>query len=149
MVMTSDLTTALCSRFGEGSLEPEATRDETTTFWTPQGKIVEILTWLKTETPQPFPMLYDLSATDLRACKKQLNGHSKFDFSVVYHLYSFDRNAFLRLEVGLEGDYPSPPTVTHIWPSANWYEREAYDMFGIRFEGHPHLRRILMPVTWN
>ncbi|HEY9560031.1 MAG TPA: NADH-quinone oxidoreductase subunit C/D [Anseongella sp.] len=147
--MNSDLTTALSSRFGEGSLEPEITRDETPTFWTPQGKIVEILTWLKTEIPQPFPLLYDLSANDLRAFKKQLNGHAQFNFSVVYHLYSFDRNVFLRLKVGLEGDYPSHPTVTPIWPAANWYEREAYDMFGIRFEGHPHLRRILMPSTWN
>src|SRR3546814_3199433 len=96
--MNSDLTTALSSRFGEGSLEPEITRDETPTFWTPQGKIVEILTWLKTEIPQPFPLLYDLSANDLRAFKKQLNGHAQFNLSVVYHLYSFEDRKSKRLK---------------------------------------------------
>src|SRR3546814_20815663 len=99
--MNSDLTTALSSRFGEGSLEPEITRDETPTFWTPQGQIVEILTWLKTAIPQPLPLLYDLRAKDLRAFKKQLNGHAQLNFSVVYHIYYFDRTVYFRLPVGL------------------------------------------------
>ncbi|WP_225975243.1 NADH-quinone oxidoreductase subunit C [Anseongella ginsenosidimutans] len=147
--MYADLSAALSSRFGEGSVEPETTRDETPTYWTPQGKIVELLTWLKTGIEQPYELLYDLSAIDMRAFGKDLNGRAKFDFTVVYHLFSFGRNAFLRLKVGLEGDYPSHPTATAIWPSANWYEREVFDMFGIRFEGHPHLRRILMPSSWE
>ncbi|HYH57067.1 MAG TPA: NADH-quinone oxidoreductase subunit D, partial [Anseongella sp.] len=129
--------------------EPETTRDETPTFWAPQEKIVEILKYLKTGIRQPYPMLYDLCGNDMRALKSNLNGHSHFDFTLVYHLFSFERNAFLRLKVGLKGGYPSHPTVTHIWPAANWYEREAFDMFGIRFQGHPHLRRLLMPSTWE
>lgn len=147
--MIPDLLAALRSRFGNDIVEPETTRDETPTFWTPQGKVLDLLIYLKTGLSQPFSMMYDLTAHDMRAYKKDLNGHSRFDFQLVYHLFSFERNAFLRLKVGLEGEYPSHPTATHIWPSLNWYEREVYDMFGIRFEGHPRLRRILMPSTWE
>lgn len=147
--MSNDLSTALSSRFGEGSAEPEATRDETPTLWTPQGKIIEILSYLKNEIEKPYRLLYDLSANDMRAYNSSLNGHTKFDFILIYHLFSFERNAFLRLKVGLRGEYPSHPTATSVWPAANWYEREVYDMFGIRFQGHPHLRRILMPSTWE
>ena len=56
---------------------------------------------------------------------------------------------FCVLRWRLAGDYPAVPTITTLWANANWYEREVYDMFGIRFEGHPHLTRILMPLTWQ
>ncbi len=71
------------------------------------------------------------------------------DFTVVYQLLSFDRNEYLRIKVALQGEYPSIRTITDLWPSANWYERELWDMFGIRVEGHPDLRRILMPPWWK
>ncbi|MDA8104923.1 MAG: NADH-quinone oxidoreductase subunit C/D, partial [Nitrospiraceae bacterium] len=71
------------------------------------------------------------------------------DFTVVYHLLSYGRNQDIRVKVPLKGEYPSLPSVADIWPSANWYEREAWDMFGITFGGHPHLKRILMPPTWE
>lgn len=79
----------------------------------------------------------------------QKNGTPGPDFTIVYHLFSFDRNDFIRIKVGLKGEYPSLPSITLIYVNANWYEREVYDMFGIRFEGHPHLQRILMPMTWQ
>ena len=70
-------------------------------------------------------------------------------FAVCYHLYSMLYNRMLRLKVRLPEDDPVVPTVTPVWPTANWQEREAYDMFGIVFEGHPDLRRILMTEDWE
>ena len=74
-------------------------------------------------------------------------------YDVVYHLLSIPHRAELRLKVrvgerGVGADL-SVPTVVGVWPSANWYEREVYDLFGITFAGHPDLRRILMPMDWT
>ena len=71
------------------------------------------------------------------------------DFTLVYHLLSFDAPGRLRLKVGLTGENPVADSITDIWPSANWYEREVYDLFGVRFEGHPNLRRLIMPHDWE
>ncbi len=73
-------------------------------------------------------------------------------FDVVYHLLSIPNQCVLRLKVRVgerREDHPSVPTVTPVWQAANWYEREVYDLFGIIFEGHPDLRRILMPMDWT
>ena len=73
-------------------------------------------------------------------------------FDVVYHLLSISNQSELRLKVrvGQPGeDHPSVPTVSGVWPGANWYEREVYDLFGIIFSGHSDLRRILMPMDWT
>jgi NADH-quinone oxidoreductase subunit C len=70
-------------------------------------------------------------------------------FEINYHLVSLDRREQLRLKVKLAGADPVVPTVTPVWPTANWHERENYDLFGIRFDGHPDLRRILMPDDWE
>jgi NADH-quinone oxidoreductase subunit C len=73
-------------------------------------------------------------------------------YDVVYHLLSIPRLSELRLKVrvGNRGEeHPSVPTVSGVWPGANWYEREVYDLFGITFAGHPDLRRILMPIDWT
>lgn len=73
-------------------------------------------------------------------------------FDVVYQLLSIPNQSELRLKVRVGGrgeDHPSLPSVTSVWPGANWYEREVYDLFGITFSGHPDLRRILMPMDWT
>ncbi|MFZ3212545.1 MAG: NADH-quinone oxidoreductase subunit C [Terriglobales bacterium] len=70
-------------------------------------------------------------------------------FEVVYHLLSIPRHERLRLKVRLGGDDPSLESVTAVWPSANFFEREVYDLFGVRFSGHPNLRRIMMPEDWD
>lgn len=70
-------------------------------------------------------------------------------FEVVYHLYSVERNEWLRLKCRLGGDNPAIESVTSVWRSANWYEREVFDLFGIQFLNHPDLRRILMPEGWE
>lgn len=67
---------------------------------------------------------------------------------VVYHLYSVKRNHRVVLKVKLDRNTPSVPSVCAIWPGANWHERETYDMYGIVFDGHPDLRRILLPEDW-
>lgn len=144
----SDLADELVSRFGAPFLTPQLPVDEVTTLWIAKENIVEVLQYLKSSIPQRFELLYDLCAIDERSRAKN-NGSPESDFTLVYHLLSLQRNCFIRLKVALHGDYPSIPSITGLWKNADWYEREVYDMFGIIFEGHPHLRRILMPLTWQ
>lgn len=138
----------LQQRFGNGNVTPQTTRDEIPTFWVVKERAADVLRYLKCEMAQPFRMLYDLTAIDERI-RTHRTGQPSADFSVVYHLLSFERNEDIRIKVPLEGDNPSLPSIVDIWPAANWYEREVWDMFGIRFDGHPNLRRILMPPTWK
>ena len=70
-------------------------------------------------------------------------------FEVIYHLLSITRKERVRLKVKLEGSSPTLESVTSIWPGANYFEREVYDLFGVRFTGHPYLRRLLMPEDWE
>lgn len=70
-------------------------------------------------------------------------------FEVNYHLVSFERRERLRLKVRVPGSNPVVQTMIPIWPTANWHEREVFDLLGVRFDGHPDLRRILMPETWE
>lgn len=137
----------LYARFGETAFSPETTRDDIPTLWTPHDKAHDILLYLKKEVENPYRTLYDLTAIDERI-RTNRQGQPRSDFTVVYHLLSYARNEDIRIKVALEGEYPSIRTSTDIWPSADWYEREVWDMFGITFEGHPHLSRILMPPTW-
>jgi NADH-quinone oxidoreductase subunit C/D len=134
--------------FNDRSLRTQRTRDETPTVWIDKSRAHEVLGHLKTKVPKPYRTLYDLTAIDERE-RASRDGQPASDFTVVYHLLSYERNEDIRLKVALEGEYPSLPTVTGIWPAANWYEREIWDMFGITFDGHPHLERILMPPTWE
>ena len=134
--------------FADVEIVSQETRDEVPTCWVPRERLRDVLAHLKETAEKPYRMLYDLTAIDERT-RSQLDGQPAADFTLVYHLLSFERNADFRLKVALEGERPSFPTVTDLWPAANWYEREVWDMFGITFDGHPHLRRILMPQTWE
>ncbi len=148
--MTYDHTVIdeLKREFGEKNLVLQETRDEMPTVYVPQDKVEAVLNFLKNKIARPYKMLYDLTAIDERN-RTHREGLPEGDFTVVYHLMSFERNSDVRIKVALQGEYPSVKTVTNVWANANWYEREVYDMFGIKFEGHPHLRRILMPDTWE
>jgi NADH-quinone oxidoreductase subunit C/D len=138
----------LYTRFpGEGLIE-QATADGMPTMWVPADKLLAVMKTLKHELRQPYRMLYDLTAVDERL-RQHRAGLPPADFSVVYQLLSFDRNADIRIKLALKGESPCCPSVTGLWPSANWYEREVWDLFGIRFDGHPHLVRIMMPRTWE
>ena len=137
------------SRFGgQIILFQQFTKDNTTTIWTEKNNLIPVLKYLKTEITQSFKMLYDLTAIDERTRKNRLNQPDS-DFTVVYHLSSFGRNEDIRIKVPLKNKDLSISSITNIWESANWYEREVYDMFGIDFLGHPRLTRILMPKTWE
>ena len=98
-------------------------------------KIVEVIQYLKNERGLEFNMMMDLFGADYPGRKER--------FEVVYHLYSLSTHKRVRLKVRVaEGE--AVPTICSLYKAANWFEREAYDMFGIRFEGHPNLKRILM-----
>jgi NADH-quinone oxidoreductase subunit C len=97
--------------------------------------------YLATEPSLRFSFLSDITPVDRFPIEPR--------FEINYHLVSIDRRDRLRLKVKLAGSDPVLPSVTGVWPTANWHEREAYDLFGIRFEGHPDLRRILMPDDWE
>ncbi|HEX7262379.1 MAG TPA: NADH-quinone oxidoreductase subunit C, partial [Luteolibacter sp.] len=142
--MPPELTEPFAGILGVEPLRQE-TCDGVRTFWVPGERIIEVLRRFK---EQGYAMLYDLTAIDERH-RKNRDGQPPADFSVVYHLLSIRDNADVRIKVALQGENPSIPTSTGVWETANWYEREVWDMFGIRFDGHPCLRRILMPRTWS
>ncbi|MCX7011714.1 MAG: NADH-quinone oxidoreductase subunit C/D [Candidatus Sumerlaeota bacterium] len=137
----------LRERFGAGAVSVQPTRDGVPTLWVSKELAPDVLRHLKAGVARPYRMLYDLTAIDERM-RANRDGQPPSDFTVVYHLLSFDRNDDVRVKVALRGDSPSLRTITDVWPAADWYEREVFDMFGVRFEGHPRLRRILMPPTW-
>ena len=134
--------------FGGIPVAAQSTRDAFPTLWVPKDRVLGVLSHLKSGTARPYRMLYDLTAIDERE-REHREGQPDSDFTVVYHLLSFDRNDDIRVKVALkEGDL-ALPSATGLWPSANWYEREIYDMFGLTFDGHPHLERLLMPDGWT
>jgi NADH-quinone oxidoreductase subunit C/D len=145
----SGVVEELASRFGpDGLLAFQPTRDEIPTMWLDPSRLRETLQYLRAEIPRPFPMLFDLSATDERL-RRNHDGLPIGTFTVFYRLFSFARNQSLRIKVPLRDEPHSLPSIVDLWPNADWYEREVYDMFGIRFDGHPFLRRLLMPPWWN
>ncbi len=90
--------------------------------------------------PLAYVLLSDLTCADFPEQPER--------FRLAYHLLSLDNGSRLRLRVWA-GAEPEVPTVTDVWATANWHEREVYDMFGVRFAGHPDLARILMPLDWE
>lgn len=143
--VASELPTILCElseRFGNVFIY-QPTADRIPTLWLAKENIRQVLGFLKTD----FPLLFDLTAMDERL-RLHRPGLPDSDFTVVYHLLSFKRNQDLRLKVALSEATLSLPSIFDLWPAANWYEREVWDMFGIVFDGHPNLRRIIMPPTW-
>lgn len=145
--IATDTLIELQKRFSN-SLLSQVTKDGMPTIWTTREQVRDVLRFLKAEISQPYRMLFDLTAIDERE-RVNRQGQPASAFSVVYTLLSFERNSDVRVKVPLLGDSPSLPSIVDIWPAANWYEREVWDMFGIRFDGHPSLRRILMPATWQ
>lgn len=104
--------------------------------------LVELMTWLRDEPSLRFNYLSDIGGVDL--------GEFAIPrFAIAYQLYSLEHNHRLRVKVFLEEDDAHLPTMWNVWKAANWLEREIYDMFGVIFDGHPDLRRILMPADYE
>ena len=137
-----DLRELADREFPGAILEQSAFKDleDEVTFVLGLDSLTKVATFLRDHPASRFALLTDLTATHYPEDERPLQ--------VLYHLYSFDHNRRLRLKVKVrEGEVV--PSVTGIWSSANWMEREVWDLFGIRFQDHPDLRRILLPADWG
>jgi NADH-quinone oxidoreductase subunit C len=133
----------LRERFLQNVGEVTEYRGDTSVVVQPTEAIVLICRALAGDPTQQYNFLADLTAVDWREREPR--------YDVVYHLLSLETRAVLRLKVRVgDEDTPDPevPTVTTIWPAADSFEREVFDLFGIRFTGHPNMTRILMPSDW-
>lgn len=131
----------LRERLPDAVVSAEVHRGDTTVTVAVQS-IVEVCALLRDDPELRFDYLVDVTAVDW------LERDREPRFDVVYHLYSIPRNDLLRVKVEVADRQPVP-TLTGLYASANWGERETYDMFGIPFDGHPDLRRILLPEDWE
>lgn len=114
---------------------------EELTIWIDKHAARDVCAVLRDDPACPFNYLADLTAVDWYPSEPR--------FEVVYHLLSISKKERVRLKAKLDGSSPVIESVTSVWPSANFYEREVFDLFGIRFTGHPHLERIMMPDNWE
>lgn len=135
MVVTNEeLITLLGTRFGEQLTHVEEPYGMLT-FRTSKDRIIEVLTFLKSNDTAPFNFLTDITAVHYPEADNAI--------AVVYHLNSLTTRARIRIKVYLHVTSVHIPTATTLWNAANWMERETYDFFGVIFDGHPDLRRIL------
>ena len=114
---------------------------EEMTIYVERGSIREACVQLKEDSACPFNFLSDVTCVDWYPREPR--------FDVVYHLLSIPKKERVRLKVRLNSSSPVVESLTSVWPGANYFEREVFDLFGIRFSGHPYLRRILMPEDWE
>ena len=111
------------------------------TIYVPGAAIREVCALLRDDDELRYNFLSDITCVDWYPSEPR--------FEVVYTLLSIPNKRHLRLKVQLPGDNPVVPSLISVWPSCNYFEREVFDLFGVRFEGHPYLRRILMPEDWK
>lgn len=133
--MPDPIVETLKARFGDAITGVVEFRGETTIHVRPDA-IADVCAFLRDDEAASYDFLSDVSAVDVWPDEPR--------FQVNYHLYSMKRNTRLRLKVRVR-DGQSLPSVTGVWPAANWFERETYDLFGVKFDNHPDLRRILLP----
>ena len=142
MVITAASTVDMVrGKFAQAVVETVDYRNEQTIVLQPES-LVEVCNYLKTGLH--YEMLETVTAVDW------LERVPRYD--VIYQLLSVENKCYVRLKVRVgqrREEHPEVPTVTSVWPGANWYEREVYDLFGIVFSGHPKLERILMPSDWT
>jgi NADH-quinone oxidoreductase subunit C len=130
----------LAAEFGGDVLETHTRCGDATAVIAPAA-IDTVLRFCRDDPALAFDMLMDLTAVDYLRYPGREDGRR---YEVVYHLYSTREHHRVRVKVALEEDRAVVPTAVPVWAAANWFEREVWDMFGIRFEGHPDLRRLLL-----
>lgn len=130
----------LQSRFPD-AIGEVTTRLGETTVEIKKSALPDVARFLRDDEALRFALLLDVTCVDYLPQQPR--------FAVVYHLVSLEHRQRLRLRVWVTEDQPELPSVTEIWPGANWYEREVFDLFGLTFTDHPDLRRILMPDDWE
>ena len=127
--------------FSSAIVEIKEALGEVTVIANREG-LIDLLTFLRDDQRFRFNYLSDLSGVDL-------GEFASPRFAVLYHLYSIEHNHRLRVKVFVDEEDPHVATVSGLWSTAGWHEREIYDMFGVVFDGHPDLRRILMPADYE
>ena len=137
VALDNDLVKRYRARFGDGVREAWLDRNQAILVVGVEG-LLEIAIYSRDE--EQFGLLADLTAVDWPKREQR--------FDLVLNLYSFEKNERLRIKAYV-GEGQNAPSVESIWPTANWMEREVYDMFGIVFDGHPNLTRLLMPEEWQ
>ena len=115
-------------------------RDEMT-IYVERSSLHQACAILRDDSDCAFNFLSDVTCVDWFPAEPR--------FEVVYHLLSISKKERVRLKVRLDSDSPAIDSLTSLWPGANYFEREVFDLFGIRFNGHPYLRRMLMPEDWE
>jgi NADH-quinone oxidoreductase subunit C len=139
-VQGQEILQRLRDRFGAAIVDTHESLGDTTAV-VERAAVVDALRFCRDEPELAFDMLTDLTAADYLKFPGREDGPR---FEVVYQLYSLPHNHRVRLKVRVDEDDAVVPTAVELWPIANWLEREVWDMFGVRFEGHPDLRRLLM-----
>jgi NADH-quinone oxidoreductase subunit C len=114
---------------------------EELSIYVERSALREACVLLRDDPNCPFNFLSDLTCVDWYPTQPR--------FEVIYHLFSISKKERVRLKVRLNGEAPAVESVTSVWPAANYFEREVFDLFGVRFTGHPYLRRLLMPEEWE
>jgi NADH-quinone oxidoreductase subunit C len=140
--MNSDAIVAIVQEaLPDVSLQAASSADLHHTFYVSSDDLAAVMQVLRDRAGLEFHLLAELTAVDLWPHEPR--------FELVYILVSIERSVRLRIKVRLEGNDPHVPTMSGLWPVANWLEREVWDMFGIAFDGHPDPRRLLMPEDWE
>jgi NADH-quinone oxidoreductase subunit C/D len=126
----------------------QATADGIKTIWIEPARLIGCLSFLKTSVAQKFTLLLDITAVD--ETRRAHKPHpAAADITLVYHLLRPEDGEEIRVKLPLALSNLTAPSLCPLWPNANWYEREVFDMFGVHFENHPDLRRMLMPESWS
>lgn len=131
-------------KFGTDAVRTDDFRGQETVVVDP-GKMSDVLKFLRDDPEMQYDMMVDVTSVDYSQWPEEVDGR----FAVVYHLWSIRRKRRIRVKAYLREEFPRIDSAADLYPTADWGEREVYDLMGIRFDGHPDLRRIMLPETFE